>query len=49
MTRGMDILLDLDGTLVDPKPGIIGSFQYALDRLGARVPPAEDLLWVLVV
>ena len=47
MTRGMDILLDLDGTLVDPKPGIIGSFQYALDRLGARVPPAEDLLWVI--
>jgi beta-phosphoglucomutase-like phosphatase (HAD superfamily) len=43
----MDILLDLDGTLVDPKSGIIGSFQYALDRLGARVPPAEDLLWVI--
>jgi phosphoglycolate phosphatase len=43
----MDILVDLDGTLVDPKPGIIGSFQYALDRLGARVPPAEDLLWVI--
>ena len=43
----MDILFDLDGTLVDPKPGIIGSFQYALDRLGARVPPTEELLWVI--
>ena len=43
----MDILFDLDGTLVDPKPGIIGSFQYALDRLGARVPPMEELLWVI--
>src|SRR6516162_10131596 len=30
----MDVLVDLDGTLVDPKPGLIGSVQYALDRLG---------------
>lgn len=43
----MDILVDLDGTLVDPKPGIIGSYQYALRRLGAPVPPAEELYWVI--
>jgi phosphoglycolate phosphatase len=43
----MNLLVDLDGTLVDPRPGIIGSFQYALDRLGARVPPSEELLWVI--
>lgn len=43
----MHVLVDLDGTLVDPRPGIIGSFQYALDRLGAPVPTAEDLLWVI--
>jgi len=43
----MDILIDLDGTLLDPKPGIIGSVQYALDRLGHAVPPAEELLWVI--
>jgi phosphoglycolate phosphatase len=43
----MDILIDLDGTLLDPKPGIIGSVQYALDRLGHPVPPAEELLWVI--
>lgn len=43
----MDILVDLDGTLVDPKPGIVGSFQYALGRLGAPVPPAEELHWVI--
>jgi len=38
----MDVLVDLDGTLVDPKPGLIGSFQYALRRLGAPVPPADE-------
>jgi phosphoglycolate phosphatase len=43
----VDILLDLDGTLVDPKPGLIGSVQYALGRLGRPVPPAEELLWLI--
>ncbi len=43
----MDILVDLDGTLVDPKPGLIGSVQYALRKLGHPVPPAEELLWLI--
>ena len=43
----MDVLIDLDGTLVDPKPGLIGSIQYALDKLGHPVPPADDLLWMI--
>lgn len=43
----MDVLVDLDGTLVDPKSGIVGSFQFALERLGHPVPPAEDLRWVI--
>jgi phosphoglycolate phosphatase len=43
----MDVLLDLDGTLVDPRPGLIGSVQYALRKLGHPVPPAEELLWVI--
>jgi phosphoglycolate phosphatase len=43
----MDILFDLDGTLVDPKPGLIGSIQYALGKLGHPVPPAEELLWMI--
>lgn len=43
----MDVLVDLDGTLVDPKPGLIGSVQYALDRLGFPVPPADALLWLI--
>jgi phosphoglycolate phosphatase len=43
----LDILVDLDGTLIDPGPGLIGSVQYALARLGHPVPPAEELLWLI--
>ena len=43
----MDILVDLDGTLLDPKPGILGSIQYALRCLGAPVPPIDDLAWAI--
>jgi phosphoglycolate phosphatase len=43
----MHVLLDLDGTLVDPKAGLIGSVQYALRRLGAPIPPADELTWVI--
>jgi phosphoglycolate phosphatase len=43
----MDVLLDLDGTLIDPKPGLIGSIQYALSELGQPVPPADQLLWMI--
>jgi len=31
-------LLDLDGTLVDPIEGITGSFSYALESFGTKVP-----------
>lgn len=41
------ILFDLDGTLVDPAPGIIGSVQHALRMLGHAVPPDRDLTWVI--
>ena len=43
----MDILVDLDGTLIDPRPGLIGSVQHALAQLGHHVPPAEELLWLI--
>ena len=43
----MDVLVDLDGTLLDPKPGILGSIQYALRCLGAPVPPIDDLAWAI--
>lgn len=43
----MHVLVDLDGTLLDPKPGILGSIQYALQRLGAPVPPIDELAWAI--
>ena len=43
----MDILFDLDGTLLDPKPGIIGSVQYALNGLGLPVPQPDNLLYFI--
>jgi phosphoglycolate phosphatase len=43
----MDVLVDLDGTLFDPKPGLIRSVQYALGRLGFPVPSADELLWLI--
>jgi phosphoglycolate phosphatase len=43
----MDVLVDLDGTLIDPRPGLIGSIQYALGKLGRPVPPVDELLWMI--
>ena len=41
------LLLDLDGTLVDPAEGIIGSCRYALERMGVPVAEDEDLRWII--
>ena len=41
------IFCDLDGTLTDPKLGITQCIQYALDRLGAEVPTADELTWCI--
>lgn len=46
-SRSWSVLIDLDGTLVDPRPGIVGSVQYALRKLGRPVPDMADLLWVI--
>ena len=45
--RRPTLLLDLDGTLVDPGPGIIGSVRYALAALGSPVAEDVDLRWVI--
>ncbi len=39
------ILFDLDGTLTDPKAGIVGSIRHALDTLGCAAP--ADLEWCI--
>ena len=36
-------LFDLDGTLIDSEVGIVASIEYALAKLGAAVPPREEL------
>ncbi len=41
------LLLDLDGTLVDPAPGIVGSVRHALRSLGAPAVEDEDLTWII--
>ena len=41
------LLLDLDGTLVDPAPGILGCYRHALASFGIFPPDAEDLRWVI--
>jgi phosphoglycolate phosphatase len=41
------IFFDLDGTLTDPKPGITGSIQYALQKLDRPVPTQDELTWCI--
>lgn len=41
------VLLDLDGTLVDSKPGIVASHGAALRELGHVPDPAFDLTFVI--
>lgn len=41
------ILIDLDGTLIDPKVGIAACIQHALHRLGRSAPHADDLEWCI--
>ena len=39
----MNIIFDLDGTLTDPKEGILNCIQYALEGLGNIPPPKSEL------
>jgi phosphoglycolate phosphatase len=41
------VLLDLDGTLVDPAVGILGCYRQTLEALGCPVGTDEDLRWVI--
>jgi phosphoglycolate phosphatase len=38
-----NLLIDLDGTLTDPKSGIIDCVQYALQIMGQEAPKENDL------
>ena len=37
------LLFDLDGTLTDPRPGIVRCMKHALDRIGAPCPSGDVL------
>lgn len=39
----MNVLFDLDGTLTDPREGIVGCLKHALRGLGRPSPPDADL------
>lgn len=41
------LFFDLDGTLTDPREGIVGSLRYALDRLKRRAAADDDLTWCI--
>lgn len=41
------LLLDLDGTLTDPKVGITTSVRYALDKLGYSLSEETNIDWVI--
>lgn len=39
----MNLLFDLDGTLTDPRQGILACFKYSLRRLQLKAPPDLEL------
>jgi len=41
------LLIDLDGTLIDPAPGIVAGCRFALNSLGREAPAGDDLLWMI--
>src|SRR3989344_4547318 len=41
------VFFDLDGTLIDPKEGITKSVQFALEKINAHVPTADQLEWCI--
>ena len=41
------IFFDLDGTLTDPEPGIVGSIRYAMAQLQVECPSDQDLTWCI--
>ncbi len=44
MSNLRNIFFDLDGTLVDTKPGVFRCYQYALEKLGQRYPGDDAML-----
>ena len=47
MKPTLNLLVDLDGTLTDPREGITRSIAHALQSLGHEPPPEEELLFAI--
>jgi phosphoglycolate phosphatase len=41
------VFFDLDGTLTDPRAGIVGCIRYAFEQLGVALPAGDDLTWCI--
>ena len=46
-TKWTTYFWDLDGTITDPRLGIIGAYQALYNEWGKPVPEEKDLLWVI--
>lgn len=42
-----NILIDLDGTLTDPKVGITTSARYGLEKVGFPIADSENIDWII--
>ena len=42
-----NILIDLDGTLTDPKVGITTSARYGLEKVGHPIADSENIDWII--
>lgn len=42
-----NLLIDLDGTLTDPKVGITTSARYGLNKVGYVVPEDDNIDWII--
>jgi phosphoglycolate phosphatase len=42
-----NIVFDLDGTLIDSKPGIVAGLRHAMHQMGHELPPEAALDWAI--
>lgn len=42
-----NILIDLDGTLTDPREGITTSARYGLNKMGHPIADSENIDWII--
>ena len=43
-SHASSVIFDLDGTIADSAPGVVGSVQVAFQRIGIEAPPLSELM-----